>query len=326
MCGTPLDLNLIQDDSAEVDVVLPHHTEFGIGTWFNRAVMSSQAFSRILNAMGLREADKLTPEDILKLRTWLANGMERPLPEFIAASSSIAGAIYHLTDALWIIPALKAAMNQSDIGMVYDAKVDNDNKTGNPNKPAVATLTNIKFFPRDKTNIMHNKFLIAGEQVLVESLAKPTQLTTGSANYTTEGLTQQANLVHTFNSSELAELYLKRFQLLKKNPAKASTAKETGWSNTISVGDAGIRVFFSPEPGRPHVSNSLLIETIVEAIHSATSSVIFCLFTPTDEKVRRACFSVGDAGKMMFGLVSIVSPNMNQMLLLLLRELSLPIN
>src|SRR5262249_31372930 len=29
-----------------------------------------------------------------------------------------------------------------------------------------------------------------------------------------------------------------------------------------------------------------------------------CLFTPTDESLRDACFSVGDAGKMMFGLVN----------------------
>jgi phosphatidylserine/phosphatidylglycerophosphate/cardiolipin synthase-like enzyme len=32
--------------------------------------------------------------------------------------------------------------------------------------------------------------------------------------------------------------------------------------------------------------------------------VIFCLFTPTDEQLRQACFAVGDAGKMMFGLVN----------------------
>ena len=35
--------------------------------------------------------------------------------------------------------------------------------------------------------------------------------------------------------------------------------------------------------------------------------MIFCLFTPTDEKLRQACFTVGDAGKMMFGLVNIVA-------------------
>ena len=102
---------------------------------------------------------------------------------------------------------------------------------------------------------------------------------------------------------------MERFQLLKKNPTKASTAKKTGWSHTVSIGDAGIRVFFSPEPGRPRISDSLSIETIVQAIHGASGSVIFCLFTPTDEKLRQACFAAGDAGKMMFGIVNHIKRN-----------------
>jgi hypothetical protein len=44
---------------------------------------------------------------------------------------------------------------------------------------------------------------------------------------------------------------MERFRLLKNNPTRASTAMETEWSHTVSIGDAGIRVFFSPEPGRP---------------------------------------------------------------------------
>jgi len=44
---------------------------------------------------------------------------------------------------------------------------------------------------------------------------------------------------------------------------------ETEWSPTVSIGDAGIRVFFSLEPGRPRISESLSIETIVQAIHAA---------------------------------------------------------
>ena len=306
--GNPNSLNLIHSDSMVVDAIIPEHIEFGIGTWFNRAVMSSQAFSRILNAMGIHKDQEPSPADALKLRAWLANGMERPLPDFIASASSIVGAIYHLTDALWVIPALKTAMTQSTIGLVYDAK-----KIGklnaNPNEGAIKTLKDVQFFPRNKTNIMHNKFLVVGERLLSIAGEKPIQLACGSTNYTTEGLTSQANLVHTFASDELAELYLERFRLLKKNPTKASTAKKTGWSHTVSIGDAGIRVFFSPEPGRPKISDSRSIETIVEAIHAARSSVIFCLFTPTDEKLRQACFTIGDAGKMMFGIVNHIQRN-----------------
>ena len=61
------------------------------------------------------------------------------------------------------------------------------------------------------------------------------RLTCGSANYTTEGLTSQANLVHTFESADLARLYFDRFELLKNNPNKTGTTKNVGWSPTVSV-------------------------------------------------------------------------------------------
>jgi phosphatidylserine/phosphatidylglycerophosphate/cardiolipin synthase-like enzyme len=306
--GDPDSLNLIHSDSMVIDTIIPDHIQFGIGTWFNRAVMSSQAFSRILNSMGINKDQEPGPEDRLKLRSWLANGMERPLPDFISSASSIVGAIYHLTDKLWIIPALEAAMTQSSIGLVYEAKKSGIPKS-NLNEPAIKTLKGVKFFPRSKTAIMHNKFLVAGERLLSKANGNPIQLACGSTNYTTEGLTSQANLVHTFVSDELAELYLQRFRLLKKNPTKSNIAKETGWSHTVSIGDAGIRVFFSPEPGQSKISGSRSIETIVEEIHAAHSSVIFCIFTPTDEKLRQACFAVGDAGKMMFGIVNHIRRN-----------------
>ena len=101
-------------------------------------------------------------------------------------------------------------------------------------------------------------------------------------------------------------LYLERFRLLSGNPTLGQTKKCSGWSQTTSVGDAGVRVFFSPEPGNPG-DPSESIETIVQAIHAARSSVIFCLFTPTDKDLRDACFSVGDAGKLTFGLVNRVA-------------------
>ena len=231
---------------------MPPHTEFGIGTWFNRAVMGSQAFSRILKSMGLKTNEVPVPENALKLRTWLSNGMEQPLPNFISSASSVVGAIYHLTDNLWVIPALQAAMTTTSIGLIYDQHLDKQgNPKPNPNNEAIGILSNVSFFSRRKTNIMHNKFLVSGERLLEDDNANPIQLTCGSANYTTGGLTSQANLLHTFNSPDLAGLFLRRYQLLKKDPSKSNTAKEAGWSQTVSVGDAGIRVFFSPEKKRP---------------------------------------------------------------------------
>ncbi len=294
--------------TTKLTINIPEHVEFGIGTWFNRAVMSSQAFSRKVEALDLK-GQPPSPQQALSLREWLADGMEKPVPEFIAKANSLVGAIYHLTDNLWIIPALQNVMSTAEIALVYDSNIEKDQKTKeplpNPNDAAITALGNVKFWGRNKTNIMHNKYLVAGHKLTEKTSQQAVRLSCGSANYTTEGLTSQANLIHTFESSELANLFYKRFQLLSPNPTLGATAKGgTGWSKTVSVGDAGIRLFFSPESGKPGETDSISIETIVQAVHGAHSSVVFCLFTPTDKELRDACFAVGDAGKMMFGLVN----------------------
>lgn len=310
VCGTAQSNQLMHAEHGVIEVTLPSHRELGIGTWFNRAVMGSQAFSRKVIALGIAPGQAPSTAQALELRKWLANGMELPLPEFIAgAGDSLAGAIYHLTDKLWIVPALENASSGKNIALVYDAKVEKDklgNPLRNPNQDAIDELSGVTFHPRNKTNIMHNKFVVSGTGLLSTSGGTPAAVTCGSTNYTTGGLTSQANLVHSFDSPELAALYLERFRFLVDNPTLGKTALQSGWSSTVSVGDAGVRVFFSPEKGQPG-DDSVSIETIVQTIHSARSSVIFCLFTPTDKALRDACFAIGDAGKMMFGLVNRVA-------------------
>ena len=183
--------------------------------------MSSQAFSRRVKALNLQAGAAPTPEQALELREWLANGIEKPLPQFVSDAASLAGAIYHLTDEQWVIPAMKQAMAGAAMGMVYDAHVEKDKDTGaplpNPNDKAIATLTGVTFFKRTKTNIMHNKFLVGGDKLLANG-EKPERVICGSANYTTQGLTSQANLIHSFESSDLATLYYNRLQAAERQP------------------------------------------------------------------------------------------------------------
>lgn len=127
---------------------------------------------------------------------------------------------------------------------------------------------------------------------------------TGSANFTTEGITEQANVLHLFDSPQLAALYSDRAKSLAANPSIAATAKlAPGWSDSIEIGTAKVRVCFSPEPK----DSRLQIDTIVDAISKAKHSVLFCLFMPTDAPLRDACFAAGDKGRMMFGLVNHIS-------------------
>ena len=51
-----------------------------------------------------------------------------------------------------------------------------------------------------------------------------------SANFTPEGLTCQANLLHMFNSPQLATIF-------QYDPTIGNTAKNAAWSKLVKVGD-----------------------------------------------------------------------------------------
>lgn len=281
VCGTGAnDLHLQHDVEAEVTVTLPDAARDGIWTCFNRAVVSSQAFRRAFP----------DPEaDISRCMAWLANGLQNAFPRILDGADAISGAIYHLTDKEWVLPALKGF--EGTLKIVYE-----DQPRDKTDRPAIDLLKGNRFdgFPRSKTHIMHDKFLVdeTGKRVLA-----------GSANFTPEGLTSQANLLHVFDSVALADLYLERARLLQDNPSIAETASDAGWSDPIPVGKARVRVFFSPEPKDHRVS----LDTVVDAVKAARSSVIFCMFDPTDRQLLEALLATGDDGKLLYGLLNSIS-------------------
>ncbi|MBN3829046.1 phospholipase [Burkholderia sp. Ac-20384] len=302
--GTPANLQVLDAQAGVCDVVLPAHIEDGIGTWFNRAVVSSQAFAKQVAALGLAPNAAPSAAQALKLRTWLANDMEQVFAEMLDPASRAASAVYHLTDTLWALPAFEAFGRQhgeASLAIVYDAHTTarkGKPPLPSPNQPAVDALQGLATLaPRDKTHIMHDKFIVTD----ASSNAAPSRVLTGSANFTTEGLTEQANVLHAFDSPALAALYNDRAHALAGNPSIAETAKlSPGWSEPMTIGSAQVRLAFSPEPAGQRTE----IDTIVAAIAAARHSVSFCLFMPTDAALRDACFAAGDRGLMMFGLVN----------------------
>lgn len=282
--GTRYSLHRLDECQARVAVTIPHPEDGEIGTYFNRAVVSSQAFSK-------KFGGRLQGERLRQALAWLANGLEKAIPEYLDDARAVEGAIYHLTDEEWVIPALERFSGQA--GLVY-----NSTRKDNENARTVKRLKDkVDFSKRSRASIMHNKFLVKLEN------DEPVAVLMGSANFTTAGLTTQANLLHTLKSPKLARLYLERKKLLEKDPTIAKTAREAGWSEQIEVGDARVRVFFPPEPKNQRES----IDAVVGAVRNAKSSVLFCLFMPTDAALRRAIFEAGDDGKMMFGLVNKIS-------------------
>jgi PLD-like domain len=284
--GTPENLQRVAEAEGRLTITIPRPEERGIATYFNRAVVSSQAFSS-------RFGDDLSEDELPRALGWLANGLETAIPSFLGDNTQTDGAIYHLTDMMWVVPALRKA--GGEISLVF-----NQTKKDDANASVVEEVGQLEGFtlkPRTRAKIMHNKFLVRREE------GKPVAVLTGSANFTTDGLTTQANVLHVFRSPKLARIYLERKELLEEDPTIGATAKEAGWSEPVRAGDAKVSVFFPPEPKGTRES----LDRVVRAVKRAKRSVLFCLFSPTDRELRNACFEAGDRGRMMFGVVNTIS-------------------
>jgi phosphatidylserine/phosphatidylglycerophosphate/cardiolipin synthase-like enzyme len=286
--GTPDDPRELTTAATTVEVTVPREVERGIGSYFNRAVVSSQAFIR---EFGARPAGKQLDAAL----AWLANGMEGVVPAYIEGTRDLAAAIYHLTDSYWVVPALEKYKGTGSV--VY-----HDKKNDRANRPTVRDLgrkkSRLTFHPRTKGRLMHNKFVVQMRR------GKPAAVLTGSANFTTKGLTSQANLLHTWESPKLAALYAERQRLLASDPTPGTLAKLAKWSPPVQIGDARVRAIFSPEGSKSRAG----LDAIVAAVKGARKSVAFCLFSSTDQPLRDACFEAADRGRMMFGLVNAIRP------------------
>ncbi len=127
----PADLALQTQAESTISVMVPNVSRDGISTWFNRAVVSSQAFSREF------------PEplkDIDACMQWLANGMQNAFPALLNKAKTVDGAIYHLTDNEWVMPALKQF--KGDLDIVYE-----DRKNDETDLPAIKLLRLPKVMP-----------------------------------------------------------------------------------------------------------------------------------------------------------------------------------
>lgn len=290
--GPPDNLQKAAAEKATIKVTVPLVTEKGITSHFNRAVVSSQAFSKQFPTLN-------TPSQLKAAAAWLANGMEQAVPDFLGAAQGkdIEGAIYHLTDATWIIPAMQHYAGSVSLTYNHTSKDDASDaaiqQLVDAGRPASA------FAQRTHASIMHNKFLVrVGHADHAEAVLA------GSANFTTEGLSVQANVLHVYESPDLAALYLARKRLLDGDPSLHSTqVAQQGWSNPIQMEDATLRVFFPPEGKTTRAS----LDTIVDAVSRAQSSVLLCAFDPTDGPLLKAVFDASDRGLMMLGLVNKVA-------------------
>ena len=279
----PDDLKLQEQAAGEISLTLPTILDGKIATYFNRAVVSSQSFKKLQSSASLE-----------KQMEWLANGLQDAVPEALDESDAFDCAIYHLSDNLWILPSFQKFKGRGSL--TYFAK-GKDTKSVAGAK-SLASKHNISKHKRDAiSKLMHDKFIVSYKN------GREAAVLMGSTNFTPEAQTIQANLLHILHSPQLGDLYAQRAQLLAKNEKTPEVAKLAGWHDVTDIAGTAIRVFFTPEPGKQRK----FLDTVTKAVEGAKSSVLFCMFTASDEDLMKAIFAKGDSNDhLIYGLLNAV--------------------
>jgi phosphatidylserine/phosphatidylglycerophosphate/cardiolipin synthase-like enzyme len=245
---------------------------------FNRAVASSQAFSRrfpdldaeIETARAARAlSTKALPQRALN---WLSRGLVEKIKSFLAEAKDAEWAIdlaiyeYHL-------PCLHDAMVAAGkrgvkLRVVYHAKpndpatLDNEKLLNNP------PLSNATLYARLTNKIMHNKFAILSKKNQSGKYT-PVAVLAGSTNWTENGCYRQANVVHISRTPSILENYVNLFEtLIATRTDRGATKRWINKNNAIPTAPERF-AGFSPR------SNLADIKSVEELISSARRDVIF---------------------------------------------------
>jgi phosphatidylserine/phosphatidylglycerophosphate/cardiolipin synthase-like enzyme len=280
----PNDLKLQTAAAGSAAVTVPPILDGKIASYFNRAVVSAQSFAKLTNGGASLE----------KQMDWLANGLQDAVSDILGASQGFDCAIYHLNDQRWVLPTFKAFTGKGSL-VYFDKPADQTSQKG---LKTLGAKPNISVHKRSRiSGLMHDKFIVSYDH------GRETSVLMGSANFTPEAMTMQANLLHIIHSPQLADLYTARANLLAGDPTTAATAKGAGWVKVTDLPGTGIRVFFAPEGNKGRT----FLDTVTQAVAAAKSSVLFCMFTATDSALMNAIFKLGDRpDRLIYGLLNTI--------------------
>jgi phosphatidylserine/phosphatidylglycerophosphate/cardiolipin synthase-like enzyme len=216
--------------------------------WFNRGVVASHAHQTLFDNAEITEEtfNKVDDKGQISDREvkWLSRGLAEACISFIngaKAGDGLRVCAYEFTYQP-VLSALKRAIDRSvDVKIVFhDTKAADDK-----NRKAIATAKLPKrfLFPRTRTKIPHNKFIVK------LSRNRPIQVWTGSTNFTPSGFFGQTNVGHLIAEEDTAKKYLEYWTALSKDPTHkdAVTQAVALTPNPPNViADGAIVPFYSP--------------------------------------------------------------------------------
>lgn len=202
--------NLRQGDFVEISVGTVNVDQGEHAVFFNRGQTASQAYAW--------KFGNQKPEDVSNRQAyiWLSRGLEEAILNFISKAT---GNAYGLRAAVYEfnhLPVLKAFREAHERGI--DVKIIYDSKKYGPGKNSDEAIEKVGIrnlmTPR-KSNpsyIAHNKFI-----VLLHN-GQPTEVWTGSANFTESGIFGQSNVGHLLRHDFIAEKFLAYWNELHSDP------------------------------------------------------------------------------------------------------------
>ncbi len=250
--GSPKKLTPYQ--TCSVDVTTEIENSRGHNIFFNRGAAASQEYAR---RFGAKPPDEKNPKD--PRWAWLSRGAMEAIEGFVArardSSFGLRVSAYEFRLDLFANALAAAHGRKADVKILYD---------GNPNPPDKKG----KVFPRDDNRqtaknagikalctervtrtgvktppISHHKFM-----VLLEN-GNPTQVLTGSTNYSRGGVFGQSNVVHVAEDATIAQRYLDCWSLIHGNPDYVALRSKLTQSNHLPLAEPpkGSIAIFSPQ-------------------------------------------------------------------------------
>lgn len=209
-----------------------------------------------------------------------ANICKQILKQINNANKSIDIAIYGYSEVPEIETALINAINRGvKIRLIYDENAQKKNIYPNTDK-ILSIITNNKsdYSSGENQNIMHNKFYIFDDRILI----------TGSANLSDTDMSGfNSNSIIILDSQEIALTYKKEFEQMYNN--KFHNSKESIQNKPITISGAEFRVYFSPQ-------DKPIANAILPIIKNAKNYIYIPTFVLTDDNVTKELINAHKRG------------------------------
>ena len=213
--------NLEKREGLSFEITTEQEYGQGIGVWFNRGVIASQAFAREFGNCAPPEPENPAH----KVTAWLSRGLLEACLQFINTTKPGEGlrvAAYEFTYQP-VLKALKSALERGvDLLVVYgyeeptakgkicanDTAID---KAGLPREYGGKRV----LFHRTKATIPHNKFIVR-----LNNNGGPVSVWTGSTNFTESGFLGQSNVGTIIDDPAIAAVYLAYWKAVREDPVR----------------------------------------------------------------------------------------------------------